>query len=67
MHLIVVIISFQCRLRNLNHGPISDSKHELLEQPDQGYVVNNSKTTSNNKTPDQYLKKGEKARIFSIV
>ena len=49
---------------------MSDSKHELLEQPDQGYAVNNSKTmvetTSNNKTPDQYLKKGEKARIFSI-
>ena len=32
-----------------SHGPISDTKHEHLEQPDQSYVVNNSKTVKTNK------------------
>ena len=59
------------RLQKISRGLIIDAKHEHLEQPDQGCLVNNSKRqqnqTSNNKTPHQYLKKGrkqEKKNVF---
>jgi len=52
------------RLQKISCGLIIDAKHEHLEQPDRGCSVNNSKRqqnqTNNNKTPNQFFKKGRK-------
>ena len=60
-----------CRLRNLKRCPISDTKHEHLEQPDQGYVVNNSKTVKTNKQQQQQqnsrsVGRGRKPKYFLL-
>ena len=60
------------RLRNLNRGPISDAKHEHLEQPDRGYSINNSKMTVKTNKQQQnsrsvFKKGGESKNIFHCL
>ena len=63
----MLLINFFLQAKKKSRGLIIDAKHERLEQPDRGYLVNNSKRqqsqTSNNKTPHQYLKNGRKREI----